>query len=58
MTLDKQSCDNCKFARDADHPEGGYDLECHRRPPGFVEKWPKILEDDWCGEWVIHPEVG
>ncbi len=56
----QETCETCKFMKPDDLLKG----RCHRHPPQFEPDWdweremlggdyyfPKIENDDWCGEW-------
>ena len=53
----KQYCYNCRFYRPNTEGTG----ECLRFPPnmknpdretGRVDWFPRVMMDDWCGEWM------
>lgn len=49
QTVDQ--CDGCKFMRTRVY---GADtvLECRRNPPQLNFRWPRVIAEDWCGEFV------
>jgi hypothetical protein len=46
-----QSCENCRYYMND---------KCHKNPPVYTQnergRWPTVEPDEWCGEWVLHPE--
>lgn len=52
MPFSDQGCENCMYFLDD---------ECHRHAPKRFDPhiksavWPKVANEDWCGEWTQHP---
>ena len=56
----ENKCNNCAFFK---NPRTWTDVDlskkthgdCKRFPPttnGHLSYWPKVMSDDWCGEWI------
>lgn len=52
-----QRCAICRFAGEPD----GETMPCRAHPPTVTQesarRWPRVLPNDWCGEFVRDPDV-
>lgn len=54
-------CETCRFAIDLGEDTTPRTMQCRRWPRQLCDlkdewgKWPKMLADEWCGEWRKAP---
>lgn len=60
ISLSETSCGNCRFLDDKSRcrkkaPKPLYAIDSERHD--IVVNWPSVAEEDWCGEFVLHPDL-
>lgn len=47
--MDEKKCKNCIYFKQPF--SGSVAGHCHRYPPSYANSFPKVVSDNWCGEF-------
>ena len=61
--MEEQTCKDCRFRVEREKIYYRYEssqavniIECHRRSPVTDCTWPRIKDEEWCGEFEFKEE--